>query len=45
MKLIDLSRELYHRTQVHPSHPPVIITTWNDGPGGGRKRSPASRSC
>ncbi len=30
MKLIDLSRELYHRTQVHPSHPPVIITTWND---------------
>ena len=30
MKLIDLSRELYHRTQVHPSHPPVIISTWND---------------
>jgi kynurenine formamidase len=30
MKLIDLSRELYHRTQVHPAHPPVIITTWND---------------
>ena len=30
MQLIDLSRELYHRTQVHPAHPPVIVTTWND---------------
>ncbi len=30
MQLIDLSREIYHRTQVHPSHPPVIVTVWND---------------
>ena len=30
MELIDLSRELFHRTQVHPSHPPVIVTVWGD---------------
>ena len=30
MELIDLSREIFHRTQVHPSHPPVVVTTWND---------------
>lgn len=30
MEFVDLSRELFHRTQRHPSHPPVIITTWND---------------
>lgn len=30
MELIDLSREIYHRTQVHPGHPPVIMTTWAD---------------
>jgi len=30
MELIDLSRDLFHRTQVHPSHPPVMITVWND---------------
>jgi kynurenine formamidase len=30
MELIDLSRELFHRTQVHPSHPPVVMTVWND---------------
>lgn len=30
MQLIDLSREIYHRTQVHPSHPPVVMTVWND---------------
>jgi len=30
MELIDLSRELFHRTQVHPSHPPVIMTVWGD---------------
>lgn len=30
MELIDLSRELFHRTQVHPSHPPVIIGVWGD---------------
>ena len=30
MELIDLSRELFHRTQTHPSHPPVIVTVWGD---------------
>ncbi len=30
MELIDLSREIFHRTQVHPSHPPVVMTVWND---------------
>jgi kynurenine formamidase len=30
MKFIDLSRELYHRTPPHPSHPPIIIGTWYD---------------
>ena len=30
MEIIDLSRELLHRTQTHPSHPPVIMTVWND---------------
>ena len=30
MEMIDLSREIYHRTQTHPSHPPVVMTTWND---------------
>lgn len=30
MQLIDLSREIYHRTPAHPSHPPVIMTVWND---------------
>lgn len=30
MEMIDLSRELYHRTQVHPAHPPVVIATWYD---------------
>ena len=30
MELIDLSRELYHRTQVHPSHPPAVVTVWYD---------------
>lgn len=30
MELIDLSRELFHRTQVHPSHPPVVVATWYD---------------
>lgn len=30
MELIDLSRDLFHRTQAHPSHPPVIITVWGD---------------
>lgn len=30
MELIDLSRDLFHRTQAHPSHPPVIIGVWGD---------------
>lgn len=28
-KIIDLSRELYHRALAHPFHPPVIITPWD----------------
>jgi kynurenine formamidase len=30
MHIIDLSREIHHRAPAHPSHPPVIITVWND---------------
>ncbi len=30
MEFIDLSREIHHRTPAHPSHPPVIVTVWND---------------
>lgn len=30
MQLVDLSREIFHRTQVHPSHPPVVFSVWND---------------
>jgi kynurenine formamidase len=30
MKFIDLSREIYHRTPTHPSHPPVVMGVWND---------------
>jgi kynurenine formamidase len=30
MEFIDLSRELYHRCQVHPSHPPVVVSVWYD---------------
>ena len=30
MRIVDLSREIFHRTQVHPSHPPVIVTVWYD---------------
>jgi len=30
MELIDLSRELFHRTQTHPAHPPVIVSVWGD---------------
>jgi kynurenine formamidase len=29
-EFIDLSREIFHRTQTHPSHPPVVTTVWND---------------
>jgi kynurenine formamidase len=30
MHIIDLSREIHHRAPAHPSHPPVIVTVWND---------------
>jgi len=30
MKIIDLSREIHHRAPAHPSHPPVVMTIWND---------------
>ncbi|ORE92605.1 cyclase family protein [Acuticoccus yangtzensis] len=30
MEIVDLSRELFHRTATHPAHPPVIMTVWND---------------
>lgn len=30
MELIDLSREIFHRTPTHPSHPPVVTQVWND---------------
>ncbi len=29
-EFVDLSREIFHRTQTHPSHPPVVMTDWND---------------
>jgi len=29
-EFIDLSRELFHRTQTHPNHPPAVFTVWND---------------
>lgn len=29
-EFIDLSREIFHRTPTHPSHPPVEMTVWND---------------
>ena len=28
MKIVDLSRELYHRTPSYPGHPPVIHGVW-----------------
>ncbi|KAK5119007.1 hypothetical protein LTR62_000218 [Meristemomyces frigidus] len=28
-KIVDLSRELYHRSPAHPFHPPVILTPWD----------------
>ncbi len=30
MQFVDLSREIYHRTPAHPSHPPVVVTVWGD---------------
>jgi len=29
-EFVDLSREIFHRTQTHPSHPPVVMTVWAD---------------
>ncbi len=29
MEIVDLSRELYHRSPAHPFHPPVVITPWD----------------
>ena len=28
MKIVDLSRELYHRTPSYPGHPPVMHGMW-----------------
>lgn len=28
-KLIDLSREVYHRALAHPFHPPIVIKEWD----------------
>ena len=28
MKIVDLSRELYHRTPSYPGHPPVMYGVW-----------------
>lgn len=30
MDIVDLSREIYHRTPTHPAHPPVVMTVWDD---------------
>src|SRR5258708_33618856 len=30
MKIVDLSRELYHRTPSYPGHPPVIHGMWKN---------------
>ena len=30
MELIDLSQKIFHRTQTRPSHPPVVLTVWED---------------
>lgn len=30
MKIVDLSREIYHRAPVHPSHPPMVLSVWYD---------------
>ena len=29
-EFVDLSREIFHRTQTHPSHPPVVMTHRGD---------------
>ncbi len=28
MKIVDLSRELYHGTPTYPGHPPIIHGVW-----------------
>ena len=30
MKIVDLSRELYHRTPSYPGHPPTIHGVWKN---------------
>ena len=30
MKIVDLSRELYHRTPTYPGHPPIIHGVWKN---------------
>ncbi|MBS27382.1 MAG: hypothetical protein CL566_00410 [Alphaproteobacteria bacterium] len=30
MHIVDLSREIHHRAPAHSSHPPVVMTVWND---------------
>ena len=30
MKIVDLSRELYHRTPSYPGHPPIMHGMWKD---------------
>src|SRR5262245_19158387 len=30
MKIVDLIRELYHRTPSYPGHPPIIHGMWKD---------------
>ncbi len=30
MKIVDLSRELYHRTPSYPGHPPIIHGVWKN---------------
>jgi hypothetical protein len=30
MEIVDLTRDLYHRSPAHPSHPPVVIMVWDD---------------
>lgn len=29
MEIVDLSREVFHRTQTRPSHAPVVVAVWN----------------
>ena len=38
MEIVDLTRELYHRTQAHPNHPPVVVTAWRWDDANGKPR-------